>query len=69
VNAIFQRVFALGVEIWPRVIRFSDTPSLLALALVANLVALIPARAGAATRVSHDDVACAGACNSDDYGT
>lgn len=28
--------------IWPRIFGFSDTPSLLALALVANLVAVIP---------------------------
>ena len=37
-----QNVYELFVRIWPRVIGFSDTPSLLALALVANLISLIP---------------------------
>lgn len=39
----YVQVFhGLFVRIWPRVIGFSDTPSLLALALVANFIALIP---------------------------
>lgn len=33
---------ALAAGIWPRVAGFSNTPSLLVVALVANLVALIP---------------------------
>ena len=37
-----QSVYELFVGIWPRVIGLSDTPSLLALALVANLISLIP---------------------------
>ena len=37
-----QSIFALFAGIWPRVVGFSNTPSLLALALVANLVAIIP---------------------------
>ncbi|HEX3431543.1 MAG TPA: hypothetical protein VHT03_11715 [Rhizomicrobium sp.] len=37
-----QNIFALFAGIWPRVAGFSNTPSLLALALVANLVAIIP---------------------------
>jgi hypothetical protein len=38
-----QNLYALAVGIWPRGMEFSNTPSLLVVALVANLVALIPA--------------------------
>ena len=37
-----QNVFELFVGIWPRIITYSNMPSLLALALVANLIALFP---------------------------
>jgi hypothetical protein len=41
-----QNLYALAAGVWQRVGGFSNTPSLLAVALVANLVPLIPAALG-----------------------
>ena len=49
-----QNIFALFVRIWPRIIGFSDTPSLLVVALIANLVAVIPV----SLRIPRESVAC-----------
>ena len=38
-----QKLYALAGGIWPRGMEFSNAPSLLVVALVADLVALIPA--------------------------
>jgi len=41
-NTPTQNVVGLFAGIWPRIIGFSDAPSLLVIALIANLVAVIP---------------------------
>jgi hypothetical protein len=41
-NTPVQNLFGLLAGIWPRIAGFSDAPSLLAIALIANLVAIIP---------------------------
>lgn len=41
-NTSAQNLVGLFAGVWPRVIGFSSTPSLLVIALIANLVAVIP---------------------------
>lgn len=41
-NTYVQNVFGAFSGIWPRIIGFSDTPSLLVLALIVNLVTVLP---------------------------
>ena len=53
-NAPAQNVVGLFVGIWPRVVAFSGTPSLLLIALVANLIAVVPT----ALRMQKENVSC-----------
>ena len=41
-NTPAQNILGLFAGIWPRIIGFSNAPSLLVIALIANLVAVIP---------------------------
>ena len=41
-NTPVQNLFGLFAGIWPRIMGFSSTPSLLVIALIANLVAVLP---------------------------
>jgi hypothetical protein len=41
-NTPAQNLFGLFAGIWPRIAGFSSAPSLLVIALIANLVAIIP---------------------------
>ena len=53
-NTSVQNIVGLFTGIWPRVVGFSGTPSLLVVALLANLVAVIPT----AFRMQKDNLAC-----------
>ena len=50
-----QNVFSLFAGIWPRVAGFSNTPSLLVIAVLVNLITLIPAQ----LRLQKDVPSCA----------
>ena len=41
-NTPVQNLFGLFAGIWPRIAGFSNAPSLLVIALIVNLVAIIP---------------------------
>ena len=50
-----QNIFALFAGIWPRVAGFSHTPSLLVIAVLVNIIALVPAQ----LRLQKDQPSCA----------
>lgn len=53
-NTSAQNMIGLLAGIWPRIIGFSNTPSLLVIALIANLVAVLPT----AFRMQKENPAC-----------
>lgn len=53
-NTPVQNLVGLLAGIWPRIAGFSSTPSLLLIALLANLVAVIPT----ALRTQKETLAC-----------
>ena len=55
-NSPVQSIVGVLAGIWPRIAGFSGTPSLLVIALIANLVAVIPT----AFRTQKDSPACDG---------
>lgn len=59
-NTPAQNVVGLFAGIWPRIVGFSNTPSLLVIALIANLIAVLPT----AFRMHKENPGCAGVASS-----